>query len=98
MSAAKTRTLTGHETRFCLTFRCVLFINPVMSDDNSIASVVQRGHSHYTYNAKGGVIGIVPSGATGKVVGQTASTVSVQRANSVYTYDSKGKQLGIHPA
>ena len=69
-----------------------------MSNDNSIASVVQRGHSHYTYNAKGGQIGIVPSGATGKVVGYTPSTVSVQRANSVYTYDSKGKQLGIHPA
>ena len=70
----------------------------LMSNDNSIASVVQRGHSHYTYNAKGGQIGIVPSGATGKVVGYSPSTVSVQRANSVYTYDSKGKQLGIHPA
>ena len=82
-----------------MTFRCVLFINDlVMSDDNSIASVVQRGHSHYTYNAKGGVIGIVPSGPTGKIVGFTPSSVSVQRANCVYTYDSKGKVLGTHPA
>ena len=75
-----------------------IYLRIVMSNDNSIASVVQRGHSHDTYNAKGGQIGIVPSAATGKVVGYTPSTVSVQRANSVYTYDSKGNQLGIHPA
>lgn len=54
--------------------------------DRTIALCKQNGSFVYVYNAKGSVIFTKP----GKLVGYTATTVSVQNGSKIYVYDNRG--------
>lgn len=53
----------------------------------AIGSAVQKGKTIYVYNEKGHVMFGKPGD---KLVGYTATTVSIQRGNTVYVYNEKG--------
>lgn len=60
----------------------------------SIGSAMDRGSAVYVYDEKGHLLYSKP----GKLVGYTASTVSIQRVKTVYTYDERGRQVFAKPA
>ncbi|MDR2963376.1 MAG: hypothetical protein LBU90_07090 [Bacteroidales bacterium] len=57
-----------------------------------IASVIQKGNSIYVYNERGGLVS-VRSIDNGMLQGYTSTTYSVRKQNTVYIYNAKGNFL-----
>ena len=55
----------------------------------SIGSAMERGSAAYVYDEKGHLLFSKP----GKLIGYTASTVSIPRVKAIYTYDPRGRQV-----
>lgn len=59
-----------------------------------IANAVQRGSSVYLYDETGQDLPVSIFTRGGRLVGFTASTVSIQNGTLIYTYDDRGNILG----
>lgn len=59
-----------------------------------IANAVQRGSSVYLYDETGQDLPVSIFTRGGRLVGFTASTVSIQNGSLIYTYDDRGNILG----
>ena len=64
----------------------------------AIATVIQSGNAYQVKDERGAVLNMIPGGPGTKLLGYTATTVSIQRQNSVYVYGPRGQVLNVSPA